>query len=107
MLRGNKNIFQIWEENGKKLPFAVSRHNWSDKYYIVIEKIEIKKFPYGNAYGFPVADDKYSKHYEYDSLWRKRNVIPCGGCYQWRLRKNVELAKEKLNVDFWHYKVKI
>lgn len=89
-----KNIFQIWKENEEKVPFAVRRWNWYENYYAVIERVEITKFPYGKAYGFAVANGKYSNHY--DSKWNKKYPISCSGCYQWKLVKNVELDRNKL-----------
>ena len=91
-----QNIFQIWKELGEKVPFAVRRQNWSDAYYVVVEKIEIGKFPYGRAYGFPVSNSRYSDHFEYDSRWRKKRIIPNCGSYQWELVEDVELDRNKL-----------
>ena len=85
-----KNIFEIWDEIGKKTPFAVRRSNWSPQYYAVVVKVNIKKWPYGDAFGYPSIHGHYTNHYDYDGGWRKRRVIPCCGCFQWTL---VERAK--------------
>ena len=79
----SKNIFQIWKELGEKVPFGVRRDNWSNEYYTVVEKIEIKRWPYGNAYGYPTVNGKYSNHYDYSADWIKHKLIPGAGSYQW------------------------
>ena len=73
----SKNIFQIWWENGKRLPFEVHRRTWPDERYIVVTKIELTKRPYGRAWGYECWNGK-----EY-----KSDIIGCAGCYQWVLRK--------------------
>jgi hypothetical protein len=42
-----KNIFQLWQENGGQLPFTVAKSTWSAEagHYLVVEKIDIKKWP--------------------------------------------------------------
>lgn len=70
----SKNIFQIWDEIGRKTSFAVRCDNWSKKFYTIVENVEIKKFPYGNAYGLSTVNGVYSNHYEYDSKWRKDKI---------------------------------
>lgn len=90
----SKNIFQIWKENGEKTPFAVRRDNWSEKYYTVVEKIIIRKFPYGKAYGCPVKNGITTDHYKYSKEWCDNKEIPCAGCYQWT-RVNLELPRGK------------
>lgn len=89
-----RNIFQIWRDLGEKIPFAVRRRDWSERYYTVVEKIEIKKWPYGNAYGYPTENGRKSDHYEYDNGWKKYRLIPCAGCYQWTLVKDAMISKD-------------
>lgn len=94
----DKNIFQIWKEQvGEKTPFAVRRANWSEQYYTVVERIEIGKFPYGKAYGFPVSNGRYSNHYQYDAQWRRTSSIPSAGSYKWELVLGVGLDRKKLS----------
>jgi len=94
----SKNIFQIWDDIGRITPFAVRRDNWSKKYYAIVEKVEINKFPYGNAYGFSTINGIYSNHFEHDSKWRRKRIIPCCGCYQWTLVEIVDSVEiEKAN----------
>jgi hypothetical protein len=48
-----KNIFQLLRQNGEKLPFTVAKGTWSAdaSHYLVAERVEIKKWPYGSAWG--------------------------------------------------------
>ena len=84
----SKNIFEIWKDNGEKLPFAVRRDNWSSEYASIVEEIEIRKWPYGIARGYATRNGKRSNHYSYSAEWRKDRQIPCAGCYQWTLVEN-------------------
>ena len=97
----DQNIFQIWKAIGEKVPFAVRNYRWSDQYYTIVEKIEIGKWPYGYAYGYPTINGRYSNHYERDNTWRKSNRIPLAGCYQWTFVENAIIDKDfsVLNTD--------
>lgn len=90
----SKNIFEIWKENGEKLPFSVRRDNWSTEYATVVEEIEIRKWPYGIARGYPTRNGEKSNHYYYSSEWRKNRQIPCAGNYQWTLVKDQFKTKD-------------
>lgn len=48
-----KNIFQLWRDNGEVLPFKVAKSSWSTEagHYLIVERIEIKTWPYGAAWG--------------------------------------------------------
>lgn len=48
-----KNIFLLWRENGEILPFKVAKRSWSAEagHYLIVERVEIKKWPYGDAWG--------------------------------------------------------
>ncbi len=85
----SENIFQIWDRIGRKTPFAVRRDNWSEPHYTIVEDIECEDLPYGKAYGYATVNGVFSMHYEYDGKWRRDNIIPCCGCYQWTLAENV------------------
>lgn len=91
----SKNIFQIWSEIGKRVPFAVRRDNWSSEYYTIVEKIELRRFPYGYAYGYPTINGEYSDHYDYDIDWKNKKLIPCTGCYQWSFVPDANLPNTK------------
>ncbi len=89
-----QNIFEIWNEIGETVPFAVRNYRWSDNKYAVVEKIEIGKWPYGNAYGYPTFNGQYSNSYEHDKKWRQTKQIPLAGCYQWTLVENATISKD-------------
>ena len=80
-----KNIFEIWKENNEELPFRVRRDNWTmPNVFILVEKIEINKWPYGTAYGKCMKLDQEEK--EVISDWQyhcEYGVVKCAGCYQW------------------------
>jgi hypothetical protein len=88
-----QNIFQIWEAIDKKIPFAVRRDHWQEKFYIVIENVECDKMPYGKAYGYPTIDGEYSTFYDSDSKWKKEKIIPSSGVYGWALAENPDLTR--------------
>jgi len=73
----DKNIFQIWRENGEKLPVKVHRWTWPDERYAVVTRVEIKKWPYGKAWGTVYWNSK-----EYET-----GEISGAGNYQWVLAK--------------------
>jgi len=72
-----KNIFQLWQENGGQLPFTVAKSTWSAEagHYLVVEKIDIKKWPYGFAWG----------QYHWNGVPGERGKISAAGTYNWRL----------------------
>lgn len=86
------NIFQIWESLGNVTPFAVRRHNWGNEFYTIVERVECEKMPYGKAFGFSVAQGRYSDHYDYDKKWRESGLIPSAGSYQWTLVSGADLT---------------
>jgi hypothetical protein len=71
------NIFQIWRENGERLPFKVRKDSWSESlgHFAVIEKIEIGKWPYGKAYG----------QYFFHRVPGRKEEIRSAGTYSWTL----------------------
>ena len=96
MTQDNKNIFQIWDDNGRKLPFAVRRFNWGPEYCAVVEEIEIRKWPYGIARGYSMKNGVPNNHFAYDNNWRKDHQIPNAGSYQWTLVENIELTSKRI-----------
>ena len=72
-----KNIFQLWKENGEQVPFAVAKGTWSAEagHYLIVEKIEIKKWPFGSAWG----------HYHWNGLPPgPREKVKAAGTYNWK-----------------------
>ena len=80
-----QNVFEIWEANGRKVPFAVRRWNWTNQYATVIEHVECEKMPYGKAFGYPTTYGQPSSHYESYPKWRATREVPNAGSYQWEL----------------------
>jgi len=66
----DRNVFQIWDDRGRVVPFRVRRDRWSEHSWFVVTRIEIKKWPYGCAYG---------------QFCGEGPEIPlnCAGCYEW------------------------
>lgn len=91
----SQNIFQIWDAIGRQTPFAVKRDHWKDGEYAIVEKIEIEKWPYGKAYGYPMVENKSSGRFEYDNEWKTNKTIPSSGTYQWSLAENVDINDGK------------
>ena len=47
-----ENLFQLWEANGRRLPFRACKETWNPSVsQVEVETIEIKKWPYGTAWG--------------------------------------------------------
>ncbi len=71
----NKNVFELWQEGGQQLPFTVVRWTWNPaNSAFLVEKIEVKKWPYGTAWGRFLKDGVPG---EYEKL-------SCAGSYQWK-----------------------
>lgn len=98
-MSASENIFQIWERLGRTVPFAVTRDHWSsDRFCIVVERIECETMPYGKAFGYSTDAGEYSTYLEYDAKWRKDRQISVAGVYQWSLVENADLNSYKKGV---------
>ena len=86
-----QNVFQLFAEV-TKVPFAMSRHNWTDHDLVVVTKI-LPNGKYGTAYGFPVHDGTPNEHLAYAGCWKKKMELPNAGSYQWRL---VDVPRSRL-----------
>jgi hypothetical protein len=75
---GWRNIFELWRENGERVPFDVVKSTWSPEagHYLVVERVEIKKWPYGTAWG----------HYHWNGRPTQRGQIKAAGTYNWKKR---------------------
>ena len=94
-----KNVFQLFA-GLKKVPFAMSRHNWLDHDLVVVTKV-LPSGKYGTAYGFPVRNGAPNDHFDYASCWKKRMEIPNVGSYQWRLVKVPDFHLTELVQEFY------
>lgn len=72
-----KNLFELWRENGEKLPFMAIIDSWDEnKHYALIERIEVKNWPYGKAFG----------QYFFNGRPGERGLIRNSGTYRWKLK---------------------
>lgn len=71
------NLFQLWRENGERLPFRAALDSWSEQkgHYVLVEKIEVKIWPYGSAFGTYFFADKPGRTDKIDNA----------GTYRWRI----------------------
>jgi hypothetical protein len=72
----DKNVFQLWKENGEKLPFKVIRWTWSSDSAFLVERIAIRKWPYGMAWGRFIRNGLTDTEAE---------ELSCAGSYQWKI----------------------
>lgn len=99
IMSASENIFQIWDRIGRIVPFAVTRDHWSsDRFCIVVERIECETMPYGKAFGYSTDNGEYSTYLEYDAKWRKDGQISVAGVYQWSLVENADLSSYKKGI---------
>lgn len=73
------NVFELWRDNGERLPFRVRRWSWNKATYAVVESVVIKIWPYGVADGYLVIMNHLGK----GKVVRCKAVLACAGCYQW------------------------
>ena len=99
MHHDNRNVFQIYKLLNR-VPFAVSRKNWSDHDLAVVTKV-IPKGDYGIAYGFPVRNGVPNDHFAYDNKWKKEMEMPNAGSYQWRIIDIPDFRLEELIREFY------
>ena len=114
------NIFNIYFEIGKRVPFQVKRSPWGFKgsnnveyrysqegVTYMVERV-IPKGKYGYAFGYlmmnGVRDDELHKQYNYG---KSNGSIPCAGCGEWCLIDIPGMSKEEVEKyqdakDFCH-----
>lgn len=91
------NVFNIYYNIGKRLPFQVKRSPLGlkgsrDEDYrysqegrtFMVEKIKMTSKKYGVAYGYCMIDGKRDDDNEYMKLHEK-GTVPCAGCGEWVL----------------------
>jgi hypothetical protein len=84
-----KNIYLLYEENGRKCPFTVIRHTWS-KTAFVVESIGGEMYgalpgkpPY---YGNPPVQGHYINTATGETIpdnYNNGGIVSCPGLYQW------------------------
>ena len=80
----NKNIFQLWEENDRRVPFVVRRWNWKEAFAAVVERVECEEMPYGKAYGYALTNGAPSDYFKIYPKWKYERELPNAGSYQWK-----------------------
>jgi hypothetical protein len=70
------NIFELWDTNDRKLPLKVVRQTWNQgaDHYTLVERIEVRNWPYGYAWG----------RYFRNGKLEDEQKIASAGSYQWR-----------------------
>ena len=86
-----KNVFQIWMDLNKKLPFKVRRWSWHPTTYFEVTGISFRKKDedyykrtgdlYGSAQGYMFLRGK--------KVSDEEEGLGCAGCYQWELISNM------------------
>ncbi len=81
-MRRAKNVFQLWVENDKVLPFRVRRLSWHPTTFFEVKRVENVKWDYyektGDLYG-----SAYGDMYLRDQLADENKLLKCAGCYEW------------------------
>jgi hypothetical protein len=72
----DKNVFELWKANGEKLPFKVIRWTWNPATNFLVERVEIRKWPYGKAWGRFVRGGVADANSE---------ALSCAGTYEWKI----------------------
>lgn len=86
------NIFNIWEDIGRKIPFAVRRTHWSNKdIYVIVYRVEPDGNGYGKAYGIPTENGGFCSYWQTDKKWKESGLIPNSGVYGWEHVEGVTL----------------
>ncbi|QRI48307.1 hypothetical protein JQC76_09335 [Elizabethkingia anophelis] len=85
------NIFQIWKEIGERVPFMVKKGYWSDYSNVLITRIDIKKYPYGDAYGISCNNG---------NLTGESEKLNSPGVYDWKLiSDNFPTVNENITIN--------
>jgi hypothetical protein len=82
-LVANKNVFQLWEANGKKLPIKVRRWSWHPTTYFLVVSVKIKQDYYektGKFYG-----EASGNMFLRGNLTEEDSKLDNAGSYQWEL----------------------
>ena len=107
------NVFQIYYNIGKRLPFQVKRSpmglkgSYDEDYRysqegrtFMVERVEIHNRIYGTAYGYLMIDGVRDDNNQYMENYEK-GTVPCAGCGEWVL---IDVPGEDLNVIFPEHK---
>lgn len=86
------NIFNIYYNIGKRVPFQVKRTRNSDMDFrynqkgrtFMVERVE-PKGKYGKAFGYCLIDGIRDDNYMQEAYPNNNGEIPCAGCGEWTL----------------------
>jgi hypothetical protein len=96
--RMDKSVFQIWNENDRKLPFYVQKNHWSKESYFMVTKVEVSTTGWDR---FNKTGDLYGRAFGFFARGReptmKGNPIELqnAGVYKWRRVEDEELQAKK------------
>jgi hypothetical protein len=77
----NKNVFELWRDRGKVLPFKVRRAWWKEDKVVTVIRVTAVKQTWNGYYGKAwVNDEWYLADVDEESGMKE---LSCAGCYQW------------------------
>ena len=82
-MNNDKNVFQLWLANDKKLPIKVRRWSWHPTTYFLVNSVKVKWDYYektGKLYG-----EAYGSMFIRGNFAEENTKLQCAGCYQWEL----------------------
>jgi len=107
------NVFQIYYNIGKRVPFQVKRSptgckgSYDEEYRysqegrtFMVERVEIHDRVYGTAYGYLMIDGVRDDNNQYMESYEK-GTVPCAGCGGWVL---IDVPGQDMNEIFPEHK---
>lgn len=86
--QSNQNIFQIWNDLGQRVPFAVKRESWNPaSSYEWWQRLRLGSSPYGKAWGYFRRREQNISEPDGEP-----GEVRCAGCYQWFLVDDIDLS---------------
>ena len=99
------NIFNIYYNIGRRVPFQVKRsrnddlrHSKEGKTFMV-ERVE-PRGKYGEAYGYCLIDNVRNDEYMKEIYPDNKGEIPCAGCGEWTLVDVPGVDKKDIDISF-------
>ena len=89
------NIFRLYLENEKKVPFVVRRNSWGEDYGLLVLSVELNRYPaskggpYGTATGFGLPPLNGNEPQEYWGLPGCPVEVRNAGSWQWERVENI------------------
>jgi hypothetical protein len=82
-LVAGRNVFELWNANGRKLPIKVKRGSWHPTTYFIVTEVRVKWDYFektGKLYG-----DAYGSTFLRGVQTEKDSKLQGSGSYQWEL----------------------